>query len=72
MLKFTNVFRSFFLIDCLKSKSTAIYFKHTKIIQDVMFIFTQKNQMHKCSICDYNFWGVSVLLPLCALLAYEI
>jgi hypothetical protein len=47
-----------FLIDFLKSKSNPIYFKQTKIIQDVMCILIKKNQMQKCNICDYNFWGV--------------
>jgi hypothetical protein len=51
---FVGVFKK---IDCLQFKSNPIYFKQTKIIQDVMFILTQKNQMQKCSICDYNFWG---------------
>ncbi len=53
----------YFLDDCLKSKSNPIYFKQKIIIQDVIFIFTQKHQMHKCNICDYNFWGHIVLLP---------
>jgi len=44
MLKFTN-FCWIFLIDCFKSKSNPIYFKQTKLIQDVMCILTQKNQM---------------------------
>jgi hypothetical protein len=57
MLKFTNVYWSLFWIDCLKSKSNPIYFKQKIKIQDVIFILTQKNQMHKCSIRDYNFWG---------------
>jgi uncharacterized membrane protein len=48
----------FFLIDCLKLKSNPIYFKQTKIIQDVMSILIQKNQMQKCNICDYNLGGV--------------
>jgi hypothetical protein len=58
MLKFTNVCWSFLLIDYLKSKSNPIYFKQTKIIQDVLFIFTKKHQMQKYNICDYNFWGL--------------
>ncbi len=37
----------FFLIDCLKSKSNPIYFKQTKIIQDVMSILTQKKPIAK-------------------------
>ncbi len=48
----------FFLNDFLKSKSNPIYFKQTKIIQNVMYVLTLKNQMQKCNICDYNFWGV--------------
>ncbi len=55
MLKFTNVCWIFLKIDCLKFKSNQIYLKETKIIQDVMAIFTQKNQMQRCNICDYNF-----------------
>jgi hypothetical protein len=47
----------FFCNYCRKSKYNLIYFRQTKIIQNVMFILTLKNQMHKCSICDYNFWG---------------
>ncbi len=53
----------FFLNDCLKSKSNPIYFKQIKIIQNVMSMFTLKNQMQKCSICDYNVGGHSVFLP---------
>jgi hypothetical protein len=57
MLKFTNVGWKKNLNDFLKSKSNPIYFKKTKIIQNVMSILIYKNQMQKCSICDYNFWG---------------
>jgi hypothetical protein len=64
MLKFTNVCWSFyFLVDFLKFKSNRIYFKQTKIIQDVMSIFTQKTKMQKCNICEYNFGGHNVVLP---------
>jgi hypothetical protein len=47
----------FFLNDFIKFKSNPIYFKQIKIIQNVMSILTLKNQMHKCNIYDYNFWG---------------
>jgi hypothetical protein len=53
----------FFLIDCFKFKFNPIYFKQTKIIQDVMFILTQKNQMQNVVLVTTIFGGCNVLLP---------
>jgi hypothetical protein len=52
----------FFLIGGFKSKSNPIYFKQRKIIQDVMFILTQKNQMANAVLLVTIFGGCSVLL----------
>ncbi len=52
----------FFLIDCLKSKFNPIYFKQTKIIQDVMFILTPKNQMQNAILMTTIFGESNVLL----------
>ncbi len=64
MLKFTNVCWSFFLVDCLKFKSNQIYLKQTKIIQDVMAVFTEKTKCRNAIFVTTIFEGHSVLLPL--------
>jgi hypothetical protein len=62
MLKFTNVYWSFLKNDCLKSKFNPIYFKPTKIIQNVMSILTSKTK-YRNAIFLTTIFGGHVFLP---------